>query len=336
MKYYMNLHDNPFVNIKNKTKTIEMRLNDEKRNNIKINDKIIFTNNSTNEKLVVKVLNVYKENSFKEIYEKFPKEKLGYSKDEVASYEDMYEYYSKEKIEVYHVLGIEIELLEKETRKLNKKEKNKKLNEAPKLKVLEEIGNSVTHGIGVLLGALGLILLILKSNNVISLISGIIYCSSIMIMMLNSCLYHSFKWGLKVKRLWRRFDYSSIYLLIGGTFAPIQLVNIGGTLGWVYFIIMWSAIITGITFVSIYGPGRLKWLHYGLYFIIGWSGLMVIPVWLKTNVELLLWILVGGVVYTLGMIPFMKKEVKSAHFIWHFFVLFGVIIHFIGIYLYIY
>ena len=95
------------------------------------------------------------------------------------------------------------------------------LNEAPKLSVLEEIGNAVTHGVGALLGVLGLILLILKSTTSLMLMGSIFYGVSMILMMTMSCLYHSYKWGIKVKRIWRRFDYSSIYLLIGGTFSPI-------------------------------------------------------------------------------------------------------------------
>ena len=340
MKHYMNLHNDPFEKIKNHSKTVEMRLNDEKRQKIKAGHKIIFTNNKTNELMIVKVKNTFKSKDFKDIYEKYDKVSLGYNENEIANYEDMFMYYTPLQVETKEALAIEIEYLEKKSYKLNKrikdKERHRKLNEAPKLKTLEEIGNAVTHGVGALLGVLGMILLILKSTTPVQVVSGVIYCTSIILMMLNSCLYHSFKWGLTVKRIWRRFDYASIYLLIGGTFAPIQLVNIGGTLGLVYFIIMWSAIVTGITFVSIFGPGRLKWLHYGLYFIVGWSGLMVIPMWIKSNIELLIGILAGGIVYTLGMIPFVKKEIKSAHFIWHFFVLVGAIVHFVAIYLYIY
>ncbi len=238
----------------------------------------------------------------------------------------------KEKKEVKEMLK-----REKNEKKEPKRAENRRRNEAPHYGVLEEIGNSVTHGVGAVFGIIALIILLLHSNNGMMAFASCVYGVAIFFSMCNSCLYHSFKWGTRVKRLWRRFDYASIYLLIGGTFAPIQLINIGGTLGIIYFCIMWSAIITGIVFVSVFGPGRLRWLHYTLYFIVGWSGLMVIPYWISSqNISLLLWILAGGIAYTLGMIPFAKKGIKGAHFIWHFFVLIGVIVHFIGIFLYIY
>ncbi|MDE5714895.1 MAG: hemolysin III family protein [Anaeroplasmataceae bacterium] len=215
--------------------------------------------------------------------------------------------------------------------KKERKERIHLLNEPPKRPVLEEIGNAITHGIGAGLGVVGLVLMLLKSDTPLKVTASIVYGLCMTIMMLMSCLYHSFKKGTMVKHIWRRFDYSSIYLLIGGTFAPIYLVYWGDTLGIVLFIIQWVAIITGITFVCIFGPGRIRWLHYTLYFVIGWSGLMFIPDFIQNNLSLLWFILGGGIVYTLGMIPFAKKGIKGAHFIWHFFVLCGAIVQYIGI-----
>ena len=88
----------------------------------------------------------------------------------------------------------------------------------------EEILNSITHGVGALFGIVALVLLLLKSNTNIKMLASVIYGTSMFILMLMSCLYHAFKSNTKVKRLWRRFDYMSIYLLIAGTFAPILLV----------------------------------------------------------------------------------------------------------------
>ncbi len=225
---------------------------------------------------------------------------------------------------------------EKELRLQPIKEERRKKNSPPERGLLEEIGNSVTHGVGAILAIVGLVLLLLKSATPLQYLASIVYGLCIFIMMVMSCLYHAFKSGSTVKRLWRRFDYSSIYLLIGGTFAPIYLVYWGNTLGIVLFIIQWVLIVTGITFVCIFGPGRLRILHYTMYFAIGWSGLMFIPDFIKNNLNLLWMILAGGVVYTLGMIPFAKRGMKNAHFIWHFFVLAGAIIQYIGILLFIY
>ena len=103
--------------------------------------------------------------------------------------------------------------------------------EPPRRSVLEEVGNAVTHGIGALAGIAGLVLLLVKSDTGIKAISSVIYGTCLILMFLMSCLYHSFRWGSGVKRLWRRFDYIGIYLLIGGTFTPLWLLYWGGGCG---------------------------------------------------------------------------------------------------------
>lgn len=218
--------------------------------------------------------------------------------------------------------------------KENRKEYIKTLNEPPKLTILEEVGNAVVHGVGAGLAIAGFILLLLKSDTGLKIMATCFYGISLIILMLMSTLYHAFKSGSTVKRLWRRFDYSSIYLLIGGTFAPLYLVYWGNALGIVIFCIEWALIIWGITMLSIFGPGRFKWLHFSLYYIIGWSGLIFLPDWFKNNMPLLWMILIGGVIYTIGMIPFTRDK-KYSHFIWHFFVMIGAILHWFGIYLFI-
>lgn len=225
--------------------------------------------------------------------------------------------------------------------KIARKRKLKKYyrlkNSPPVRSTLEEIGNSVSHGVGAIFAVVALVLLLLNSDTTLEYLASWVYGVSMFITMTTSCLYHAWKTGSTVKRIWRRFDYSSIYFLIGGTFAPIYLVYMSNTLGITLFIIQWSLIVIGITFVCIFGPGRIKWLHYTLYFAIGWSGIMFIPIFIINESFGLLWmILGGGIVYTLGMIPFAKKKVKGAHFIWHIFVLAGTIVHFIGILLFIY
>ena len=241
-----------------------------------------------------------------------------------------------------------IKLREKEEKEANltPHEREIKLkNEPPHLSILEEIGNAVTHGVGAILAIVALILMIThsKSNNEL-MVSSFIYGFSLLIMMLNSTLYHSWKSGSKVKRLWRRFDYSSIYFVIGGTFTPLLLYelhynnNVPYPVGLTWFIIMWLLIILGITMTSIFGPGRVKFINFPLYFILGWAGVAFVPIWVyHERIALMLWIFFGGLVYTLGMIPFgLLKGKKSAHFIWHFFVLAGVAIQFIGVYMYVY
>ncbi len=216
--------------------------------------------------------------------------------------------------------------------------------EPPKRSVLEEIGSSVSHGIGCVFAIIGLVLLLQKSTSGLAVMSSIIYMTGLFFMCINSCLYHAFRWGKKVKRIWRRFDYTSIYLLIASTFAPLQLIELareypanGEILGVIYFIIMWALTILGITLTCVFGPERTRKVNFPLYFIIGWSAVLMISGWVKYNMDLFIYILAGGIVYCLGMIPFAAFRNKPVcHFLWHLFVLAGAIIQFIGIYIYVY
>lgn len=225
--------------------------------------------------------------------------------------------------------------------KIQRRAENRRLNEPPKRKLIEEIGNSVTHGIGAIIALVCLILMVGKAKTGTALFASVVYGVCFILQMLFSCLYHSFGSGTTVKRVFRRFDYSSIYLQIGGTFAPLFLIYMNDSMwgypyGLIFFIVQWALIATGITFVSVFGPGRIKWLHYTLYFVLGWSGILFVPHFIAHNLPLFFFILGGGLIYTLGMIPFSAlKNKSSAHFIWHFFVLAGAVVQWLGIYLYV-
>lgn len=210
----------------------------------------------------------------------------------------------------------------------------KRRTDVPHLSVLEEIGNSISHGVGAVFAIVSLIFMLNKSNTDLEVLSSLVYFGGLFSTFLISTLYHAFKYGSMVKSIFRRLDYASIYLLIGATYTPILLLYLSGVIGIVIASIQWAAIIVGITMMSIFGANKIKWLHFTLYFVIGWSGLMFIPMMIANNLPLFGYILGGGVLYTLGMIPFVKKK-KVAHFLWHFFVIAGAVLHWIGIYMFI-
>ena len=111
MTHFMKLKNEPFMSIKNGLKTIEMRLFDEKRKQIKVGDTIEFTNIVSLEKLKVKVIALHKFKNFEELYSHFNKTQLGYKQTEIASPNDMNQYYTNDDIEKYSVLGIEIKTI---------------------------------------------------------------------------------------------------------------------------------------------------------------------------------------------------------------------------------
>ena len=112
MEHFYNLNKEPFYFISHGLKDIEMRLYDEKRKLIKIGDIIYFENNETHEVIKTLVVRLHRFKTFKELYETFPKTRLGYFENEEASYHDMEKYYRPESIEKYGVIGIEIRLIE--------------------------------------------------------------------------------------------------------------------------------------------------------------------------------------------------------------------------------
>ena len=189
-------------------------------------------------------------------------------------------------------------------------------NEPPRLTLGAEVFNAVSHGLGALGAAAALTLLLVRSQGAMELLASCVYGISMVVMMLMSCVYHAMPTGSGVKRVCRRFDYTSIYLLIGGTFAPILLLYLGGALGVTLFCVQWAVILAGVALVMVFGPGRWRALHFTLYFLIGWSN-------------------DRGLAYTLGMIPFAGKK-KYDHCVWHVFVLAGAALHWVGIYTQIY
>lgn len=205
----------------------------------------------------------------------------------------------------------------------------------PKLSVLEEIGNAVTHGVGSIFSIIAFIFMLIKADSASEMVAAYVYFFGLFVLFTMSCLYHAFPHGSTVKRVFRRFDHSSIYLLIGATFSPLLLSYIGGFNGIMFLIIQWTIIAVGITLIGVFGPGRLRWLHMPLYFILGWSALLFMPRMLRDSPSFSAWIIGGGAAYTIGIIPYKIKK-HASHFIWHIFVLAAAVIQWIGIYIYIY
>ena len=198
----------------------------------------------------------------------------------------------------------------------------------------EEIGNAVSHGVGALLGVLGLLLMILKSTDVWQVVSSCIYGGAIILLFTMSCLYHALS-NEKAKRVMRVFDHSSIFLLIAGTYTPFTLVTLRGALGWVLFGIVWGAAILGITLNAI-SIERFKTFSMIAYIASGWCVVIaVVPLIRSMALGGLLFLLAGGLLYTGGILFYRQKTVRWFHMIWHLFVLAAAICQFLSVYLYV-
>ena len=211
-----------------------------------------------------------------------------------------------------------------------------KKGDAPYRRRIEEIGNAISHGLGALFSITALILMVYKAHHFYHIISAIIYFMGLFFMFGMSTLYHSFPYGSRVKRVFRRFDYNSIYLLISSTYTPIILLYLKNEVLQIsYLTILWTISILGIVLISVFGPFKLKKMHLVLYFLLGWSAIIFIPKMIINDLFFFSFIIAGGIIYTLGIIPF-SIDKRVSHFLWHLFVLAGAIVQFVGIYLFLY
>lgn len=203
-----------------------------------------------------------------------------------------------------------------------------------KLSVSEEIINSITHGLGALLSIVALVVLIIiagRNNDIRQLISFSIYGSTLVILYLSSTLYHSFT-GPKLKNLFARFDHVSIFLLIAGTYTPILLISIRGIWGWTLLIIIWTVALIGAVIRSIY-LHRFRKLMVAIYLLMGWMFVLAgKQIYLNLATESLVFLLLGGIAYSVGVVFYLWRKLPYSHGIWHLFVLAGSILHFFAIY----
>ncbi|MBQ6594617.1 MAG: hemolysin III family protein [Clostridia bacterium] len=225
--------------------------------------------------------------------------------------------------------------LKKREDRTRRREERRRLNEPPARSLAEEIANAVSHGTGALLSAAGLILMLLRSDAPREKAAASVYGGCLVLLFTMSCLYHAFPRGTTVKRVWRRFDYCSIYLLIGGSFTPLFLLYMGGAPGFWMCLGQWLIISAGIALVGVFGPAPLRKLHFALYILLGWSALFLLPGIARDLPALLWYLLAGGLAYTLGIIPFTAKT-RGSHFLWHLFVILGAALHWCGFCLYLF
>ncbi len=201
----------------------------------------------------------------------------------------------------------------------------------------EEVASSVTHGLGVALSITALIILTTfaaRSGDAWRVVSFSIYGSTLIMMYLSSVLYHMFQ-RPGVKRIFRYFDHSAIYLLIAGTYTPFTLVNLRGTWGWTLFGLIWGLAAFGVL-MTVLRVGRSRILASLIYIGMGWLVVVAIkPLLEAVPPGGIAWLVAGGLFYTLGVVFYIWKRLPFYHAIWHLFVLGGSVCHFIAIFKYV-
>jgi hemolysin III len=207
----------------------------------------------------------------------------------------------------------------------------------PRYALGEEIANSVTHGVGTLLSVLGTGVLLYQAarqGTVLHAVSFAIYGATLIVLHLASTLYHGIR-APRARRVFWILDHCSIYLLIAGTYTPFLLLSLWGRWGATLLIAIWTLAATGIVLKLIF-IGRFRALSLAGYIVMGW--LIVVAareVWLKVPHEALIFVAVGGVLYTLGTVFYGWKRLPYNHAIWHLFVLGGSVSHYFAVLLYL-
>ena len=200
----------------------------------------------------------------------------------------------------------------------------------------EELLNAYTHGLGALLGIAGLILLLLKNNSEVpfSTFSVVVCGISIIVLFSASTLYHSVR-KERQKHYFRIVDHISIYFLIAGTYTPVLLITLADTRGWLLFWVVWGIAAFGVI-LKLFFTGRFEVFSTLLYLLMGW---LIIFDFSNLSEAIgpngILWLFIGGLSYTIGIVFYAIQKIPYNHVIWHLFVLGGALGHFFMIYLFV-
>jgi hemolysin III len=197
----------------------------------------------------------------------------------------------------------------------------------------QELVNSIIHAFGILFGIISIpILTALAANNanLAGIVGASIYGFSFLMVFTFSTLYHGFQHP-QVKRILEIFDHISIYFLIAGTYTPFLLIYLNNNFGITLLTVLWSLTVLGIVF-KIFYTGRFQIISVIIYLAMGW--MMIVGGRRFFNVlptDVLTFIMIGGGLYSIGVIFYVWNRIRWHHAIWHFFVLAAAVCHYVAV-----
>ncbi len=204
--------------------------------------------------------------------------------------------------------------------------------------IKEERINVISHLIGLILSVFAFILLLIKACRVnqTNYIAGFsIFGLSLILLYLASTLYHSAK-HKETRRKLNIFDHSSIYVLIAGSYTPYTLITLKGKTGWILFSVVWGIALTGVIYKIFFFGRHRDYISTVLYVLMGWLIVFVIkPLYNNLSTPGMIWLILGGVFYTIGALFYMRDKLNYNHAIFHIFVLLGSFCHFVSIYFFV-
>ena len=201
----------------------------------------------------------------------------------------------------------------------------------------EDLANTLSHGIGLLLALVALPFLVmdaLVADGALPVVGASVFGVTMVLAYLTSTLYHAFPQADR-NGLLRRLDHCAIYLLIAGTYTPVLLGVLRGNTGWIMLAVIWTLAVAGVVFKLLAGA-RFRKVSVALYVAMGWAALAVIqPLWTHMAPGGLAWMFGGGIAYTLGVVFYLLHErMRYSHLVWHLCVLGGTSCHFVMVLLY--
>ena len=207
----------------------------------------------------------------------------------------------------------------------------------PRYSLHEEIANSVTHGIGIVLAVAGLAVMMgfaARNGDAWHVTACAIFGAALIVCFTTSTLYHSIQIE-RVRHVLRTLDHSAIFLLIAGTYTPFMLVNLRGPWGWSLFAAIWTLAIVGIV-LRLVLRGRLHGLVVALYLTMGWLVVIAVkPMLSSVATGGLVLLAAGGLAYTVGVVFYKWRLLPYNHAIWHGFVLLGGALHYFAVLFYV-
>ena len=198
---------------------------------------------------------------------------------------------------------------------------------------LEELANAITHGVGLVFSIIGFVILLalaMMRGGPWQIAGCAIYGVTLVCLYAASTLYHSVL-SPRFKRALLIFDHCAIYSLIAGTYTPFLLVNLRGPWGWSLFGVMWGLALGGILF-KLWFVDHFPIMSTSFYVLMAWAGVVAVkPVLAHVPAAGLFWLVVGGLMYMLGVVFYASKRIPHHHAIWHIFVMGGSTCHYVAV-----
>lgn len=211
---------------------------------------------------------------------------------------------------------------------------------------IREPGSAITHFIAMMMAVFAAVPLLIKAgiqSGQENLLAMAIFMGSMILLYGASATYHSVDLTGRSLRVFRKLDHMMIFVLIAGSYTPVCLIVLGGKLGYTLLALVWGIAAVGMLVKACWITCP-KWFSSVIYIAMGWVCVLVFGPLLKTlSTPAFLWLLAGGIIYTVGGVIYAlklpifnaKHKFFGSHEVFHLFVMGGSICHFIFMYLYV-